>query len=119
MFPIYLQDIFKRSCKNLFKASSRRIAKTSSRRIQNAFQTSCKDVSITFSRCLQHLQDVFKVYHRVKLFLLTCLQCIFNTFWRSIAKKINYRKICRGRMNTCLRNIWSGCKFSKSELFGY
>ena len=57
----------------LAKMSSRRLAKVT-------------------SRCLQ---DVFKLYHQVKLFLLTRLQDVFNTFSRCTAKTVFYRKICR------------------------
>ena len=44
---------------DVFKTSSRRLAKTSSRRLQDLLQ--------------RYLQDVFKMYHHVKLFLLTSL----------------------------------------------
>ena len=64
-----LPNVFKTSCKNAFKASSRRfedVLKTSSRHIQDVLQ--------------RYLQDVFKTYHHVKLFLLTGLWEVFNTF---------------------------------------
>ena len=72
--------------------SSRRLPKTFSRRLQNVFKTSCKtssrrlqDVLKTSSRYLQDdlqrcLQDVFKTYHRVNLFLVTRFQDVFETF---------------------------------------
>ena len=40
------------------------------------------------------LQDVLKMYHKVKLFLLTRLRDVFNTFLRRTAKKVIYRRIC-------------------------
>ena len=87
------QDVFKTSCKKVFKTSSRRpqdVLKTSSKRLQNVFKTSWK----TFSR---HLQDVFKTYHQVKLFLLTRLWEAFDTFLiRSFPKTIIYRGIYPG-----------------------
>ena len=80
-----LQDIFKTSCKNVFKTSSRRlqdVLKTSSRHLQDVLQ--------------RYLQDVFKTYHQVKLFLLTNLRDVFNTFLRRTAKTVIYRRICLG-----------------------
>ena len=63
VLSIRLQDVFKTSCKNVFKASSRRL--------QDVLETSS-----------WHLQDVFKMYHQVKLFLLTRLWEAFNIFLR-------------------------------------
>ena len=69
---------------------------TSSRRLQNIFKTSSRprlqgaryleDVFKTSSRRLaklssRHLQDVFNVYHLVKLFLLTRLQDVILRRW--------------------------------------
>ena len=69
---------------------------TSSRRLQNIFKTSSRprlqgaryleDVFKTSSRRLaklssRHLQDVFNVYHQVKLFLLTRLQDVILRRW--------------------------------------
>ena len=90
---IRLQDVF--------KTFSRRLAKMSSRRFQDVFKTSCKNVFKTSSRRLQdvlqrYLQDVFKTYHQVKLFLLTNLRDVFNTFLRRTAKTVIYRRICLG-----------------------
>ena len=58
VLAIRLQDVFKTSCKNVFK-------------------TSCKNVFNTSSR---RLQDVFKTYHQLELFLLTSLRDVFSTF---------------------------------------
>ena len=70
----------------------------------------------TFSRHLQDvlercLQDVFEIYYQVKLFLLTRLQEVFNTFLRRTAKTVIYRRICQV---TLLRNLWSVYKICKS-----
>ena len=101
---IRLQDVFKTFSRRLAKMSSRRfqdVFKTSSRRFQDVFKTSCKNVFKTSSRRLQdvlqrYLQDVFKTYHQVKLFLLTNLRDVFNTFLRRTAKTVIYRRICLG-----------------------
>ena len=50
--------------------SSRRLAKTSSRHLQDVFKTSSRHLQDVLQR---YLQDVFKAYHQVKLFLLTRL----------------------------------------------
>ena len=117
------QKAFKASCKNVFKTSSRRlqyvfklsgqnVLKTSSKRLQDVlqkrlheiFKTSprrFKDAFKTFSRYLQGVlqgcfEDFFKTYYQVKMFLLTSLQDVFNTFLRRSAKRIIYRRICLG-----------------------
>ena len=75
VLAIRLQDVFKTSCKNVFK--------TSSRRLQDVLQ--------------RYLQDVFKTYHQVKLFLLTRLWEVFNTFLRrSFPKTVIYKGIYLG-----------------------
>ena len=103
-------DIFKISCQDVLKTSSRRLAKTSSRRFVKTSSKNLQDVFKTFWRCLQdvfktssrrllqrYLQDVFKVYHQVKLCLLTRLREVFNTFLRcSFPKTVIYRGICLG-----------------------
>ena len=87
---------------DIFQISSRRLPKTSPRRLQNVFKSSCKSVFKTSSRCLQdvlerYLQDVSdKTYHQVKLFLLTSLRDVFNTFLGRTAKTFIYRRICLG-----------------------
>ena len=96
-----------RRLQDVFKTSSRRLAKTSSRHLQDVFKTSSKrlqdvlkNVFKTSSRRLQdvlqrYLQDVFKTYHQVKLFLLTRLREVLNTFLRhSFLKTVIYRRIC-------------------------
>ena len=81
------EDVFKTTSRRLDQDQYIRLGHTSSRRLQDVFETSCQDVSKTFSTRLQdifnmssrHLQDVlerclqnvFKTYYQVKLFLVT------------------------------------------------
>ena len=58
-----------RRLQDVFKTSSRRLAKTSSRRLQDVLKMSSR-----------HLQDVFKTYYQVKVFLVTQFQDIFETY---------------------------------------
>ena len=87
---------------NVLQKRLQDVLKTSSRRLQNVFKTSCKKVFKKSSRRLhdvlqRYLQDVFKAYHQVKLFLLTRLREVFNTFLRrSFPKTVIYRGICLG-----------------------
>ena len=76
-------------CICLGHMSSRRLPKTS-RRLQGMFKT--------FWGCLQNVltmscKDVFKTYHQVKLFLLTRLQDVFETystrFWDLLRKRLS------------------------------
>ena len=74
---------------------------TSLRRLQDVFKTSSRCLAKTSLRHLQevlriYLQDVFKTYHQVKLFLLTLLREVLNTFLRSTAKTVMYRETCLG-----------------------
>ena len=83
-FSRRFQDVSKTSCKNVFKTSSRRlqnVLKASSRRLQDIVKTSCK------------YQDAFNTYHQNKLFLLTRLRDVLNTFLRRTAKTVICRKI--------------------------
>ena len=75
--------------RRLAKTSSRRLAKTYSRHLK----TFWKRLQDDLQRCLQ---DAFKRYHQVKLFLLSCVRDVFNTFLRRTAKAVTYRKICLG-----------------------
>ena len=85
------QDVLTRCLQNVFKTSWRHLQdvfKTSSRRLQDIFKTPSRhfqDVFKTFSRHLQYvlqrcLQDAFKTYHQVILFLLTSFQDVFKTY---------------------------------------
>ena len=76
-----LEDIFKMSWSRPIYSSWPYVFKTSSRHLQDVLQ--------------RYLQDVFKMYHQVKLFLLTRLWEVFNTFLRrSFPKTVIYRRIC-------------------------
>ena len=76
----------------LSHASSEDVFKTSSRHFEDVFKTSWRHFQDVLQR---YLQDVFKTYHQVKLFLLTRLPDIFNTFLRRTAKVVIYRRICQ------------------------
>ena len=69
VFRFRLQKTSSRRFQDIFKTSSRRLAKTSLRHLQDVLQ-----------RCLQ---EVFKTYHQVKLFLLIC-------FWDVLQSKGGY-----------------------------
>ena len=89
-----LQNIFQTSSKNVFKTSSRRLPKTSSRHLEDVLQTSSRHLEDVLQR---YIQGVFKTYHQVKVFLLTRLQEVFNTFLRRyFPKTIIHRGICLG-----------------------
>ena len=100
VLAICLQDVLPRLLQDVFKTSSRRLAKRSSRHLQdvlkNVFKTSSRRLQDVLQR---YLQDVFKTYHQVKLFLLTRLWEVFNTFLRrSFPKTVIYsRGICLGK----------------------
>ena len=67
-----------------------------------------------FSR---HLQDVFKMYNQVKLFLLTRLQEVVETYSTRFLDILRRRLFTeRFALVTLLRNLWSGYKIFKSEL---
>ena len=66
---IHLQDVFKTSCQDVFK--------TSSRYLQDVFKTFSRHLQDVLQRCLQ---DAFKTYHQVILFLLTSFQDAFKTY---------------------------------------
>ena len=110
-----LEDVFRlllqktSSTRPLDQHQNIRLGHTSSRRLQNIFKTSSRprlqgaryleDVFKTSSRHLaklssRHLQDVFNVYHQVKLFLLTRLQDVILRRWRT-AKMIRQKKLPR------------------------
>ena len=83
----------------------------------------------SFKGCSRHLQDVlqrclqdvFKTYHQVKLFLLTRLREVFNTFLRSAAKTVIYRGICLGhtseKLMVSVQNLQEWEKFLKFQFF--
>ena len=81
----HLQDVlvyvFKVHCKNLLKTSWQDVLKMSKR----------------------SLQEVFKMYHQVKLFLLTCLGDVFKTFLRRTAKTVFFSKKLHCRCSAGLK----------------
>ena len=73
------QDVLQQRLQDVLKASSRHLQDALPKRLQGVFKTSSIHLAKTSSR---HLQDAFKTYHQVKLFLLTRLRELFNTFLR-------------------------------------
>ena len=112
---ILLQDVFKtfsRCLQDVFKTSLRRFTKTSQNRLQDVFKTSCKNVFKTSSRSLQ---DVLKMYHQVKLFLLTWSQDVFETYSKRFSHVIQRCLSTEGfLLVTLLRKIWSVYNICKS-----
>ena len=98
---IRLQDVFKLFSTRLAKTSSKRFQDVFKMSYKNVFKTSSKliqDVLKTSLRCPQDvlqrsLQDVFKMYHQVKLFLLTRFQNDFETyskrFWDVLQRRLS------------------------------
>ena len=98
-----LQDVFKtplRHLQDVFKNSSRHLQemyKTSSSYFEDIFKTSSRHPQDVLQR---NLQDFFKAYHHVKLFLLTRLREVVNTFLRrSFPKTVIYWGIWLGNTN--------------------
>ena len=99
------EDVFRMSCQDVFKTSLKRlhnvlknVFKISLRRLQDVLKTSSRHRQDVLQK---YLQEVFKTYHQVKLFLLTRLWEAFNTFQRdSFRKRVIYR-------GTCLSNTTS------------
>ena len=104
------------SCKNIFKKSSRRLL----RHLQDVFKTSSRHLQEVLQR---YLQDVIKVYHQVKLYLLTRLRDVFNTFLRrSFPKTVIYRGICLGNTTfeqfmVSVQNLQERQKLIKYQFF--
>ena len=106
----------------MFKTSSKCLDQneyihTSSIRLEDVFKTSSKRLAKTSRRLgkmfSRHLQDVFKMYHQVKLLL-------FNRSSTGLRDVLRIRLSTeRFALATPLRNLWSVYKFSKSEPFAY
>ena len=99
ILPRYLQDVLQKRLQGAFKTSLRRLQhvfKTSSRRFGNVFKTSLRHLQGVLQR---GLQDFFKAYYQVKLFLLNCSVIVFKAF---------LRRLCTGRFAqfALLRNLW-------------
>ena len=122
------------SSENVFKKSSRCLAKTSSRRLQDVFETSLRrlqDIFKTSSRRFENvfkrssrplpevlqrcLQDTFKTYYQVKLFLLTQFQGVFETYLKRFLDVL-LRRLSTRRLAyvTLVRNLWSAYKICNS-----
>ena len=116
IFPLVTR-LHKTSSRRLDQDEYIRLSHRSSIRLQYVFKTSSKRLVSASSR---YLQDVLKMYHQVKLFLLTRLQDIFETysmrFWSVQRRQLPTERFALG---TLLRNLWSGYKVSKSDLFEY
>ena len=101
VLPRRLQDIFKTSSRHLQNVLPRRLAKMSSRHFRDVLK--------------RDLQDVFKAYHQVKLFLLARFQVIFETyskcFWEVLQRRLSVEGFS---YVTLLRNLWSVYKICKS-----
>ena len=67
----------KTSSRRLHQDQCIRLGHTSSRRLQVVFKTSSRHLQDVLQRCLQ---DAFKTYHQVMLFLLTSFQDVFKTY---------------------------------------
>ena len=95
--------------RNVFKTSSRRLHQgeyiclthTSSRHLQDIFKTSSRRLQDVLQRCIQ---DVFKTYHLVKMFLVTQFQDVFETFsfLGRTAKTIIYRRFVYNQFHNIL-----------------
>ena len=111
------------SSENVLKTSWRRLDQgkyillghTSSKRLQDVFKTSCKNVFKTSTR---HLQNVFKTYHQVKLFLLTRFQDVFGTyskhFWDVLQRRLSIEGFAYVTLLRNLRSVYKICKSDKS-----
>ena len=86
VFRRRLQDIFKTSwtrricslsltsTEDVFKTSSRCLAKMSSRSVEDVFKTRWRRLQ----DMQRYFQDVFKMYHQLRLFLLTRVREVFR-----------------------------------------
>ena len=61
------------------------------KRVQDVLPRHLQD---DLQRCLQ---DIFKTYHQVRLYLLTSLRYVFNALLRRTAETVIYCRICQGR----------------------
>ena len=91
------EDVFKTSPRRLGQNQYICLSHTSSRRLQDVFKTLFQGVFKTLWRRLPKI--IFKTFsrHQVKLFLLTGLWGVLNTFLRrSFPKTVIYRRIFLG-----------------------
>ena len=93
---IRLQDVLPRHLRKVFKASSRRLVKTffktSLRHLQEDLRTSSRRLQNVLQRSLQ---DVLKMYHQIKPFLLTHFQNDFKMyskrFWDVLQRRLSIK----------------------------
>ena len=90
-------------------------------RLQDVYKMSSRRLQDVL---LRRIQDVFKIYYQVKLFLLTlledlftrCFQDVFSTFFRRTTKTIIYIKICLGHTSEkCMVRV----QIFQEWIFGY
>ena len=78
---IFLSHTFSRCLQDIFQTSLRLLQDVFPRRLQGVLKKRLQDIFKMSSRRPQH---EFKIYHQVKLFLLTRLQDLFKAFSRRI-----------------------------------
>ena len=130
LLPSSWEDVFKMFSRRLVKTNIFALAlglqKTPSRRLQDVLvktnktnifvlATCLRDFFKTSSRHLQdvlqrYLQDVFKTYHQVKLFLLTRLGEVFNPFLilsfpKGIYRGISLRNTTSAKFDASVQNL--------------
>ena len=71
------EDVFRASSKRHDQDQYIRLGHTSSMRLQDVFKTCLRHLQDVLQRCLQ---DVFKIFYQVKLFLVTQFQEVFETY---------------------------------------
>ena len=75
-------------------------------RLQDVFKTSSRRLAKTSSR---HLQDVFKTYYQVKVFLVTQFQDIFETYSKRFWDVLLRRLSTGGLPRSHFREIYGHC----------
>ena len=74
------EDVFKTSSRRLHQDQHIGLGHMSSRRVQDVLKTSSRRFQDVLKTSSRHLQDVFKTHYQVKLFLVTELQDVFETY---------------------------------------
>ena len=97
------EDVLKTSWRRLSSSCSEDAFKTSSRRLD---QDEYLHLSLTSSR---HLQDVFKTYYQVKVFLVTQFQDIFETYSKRFWDVLLRRLSTGGLPMSHFREIYGHC----------
>ena len=97
---ICFQEVFKTFSRGLAKKSSRHLQDVLQRcylkRLRNFLQRCLQDILKMFSR---RLLNAFKMYHQVKVFLLTRLQYVFKTysrhFWDVLRRRLSIERFVK------------------------